>query len=200
LAPGLVDLLESLYDEGMPPTPVPVEDDAVAVASSALSWGYVTLDDRPPGWLQNLPTVAEAWGLAHEEYAEREFFESEGVDWDADDVQIEEGAGQRFALVSQRIARGLADPGACSVVDELVDLDPLLLPEDERIDLVVALEKQLTGSRPPTSGPCTGRWCRWSRCRRCRAGRRRWSASGSRWPRPRGRTSSRWRCAGRWGR
>jgi hypothetical protein len=93
--------------------------------------------------LENLPTVAEAWELAHEEYELREFFESEGVDWDADDVQLEEGPGQRFALVSQRIARGLADPGACSVVDELVDLDPLLLPEDERIDLVVALEKQL---------------------------------------------------------
>jgi hypothetical protein len=127
----------------MPPIPVPAEDVTVAVASSALSWGYVTRDDRPPGWAQNLPTPAEAWELALEEYAEREFFESEGVDWDADDVQLEEGAGQRFALVSQRIARGLADPGACSVVDELVDLDPLLLPEDERIDLVVALEKQL---------------------------------------------------------
>ncbi|MGN6245952.1 MAG: hypothetical protein ACTHQ3_20060, partial [Motilibacteraceae bacterium] len=130
----------------MSSTPVPVEDVAVAVASSAssaLSWGYVTLDDRPPGWVANLPTADEAWDMALEEYELREWFESEGVDWDADDLQVEEGPGQRFAAFSQRIARGLADPSSYGVGDDLADLDPLLLPEDERIDLVVALEKQL---------------------------------------------------------
>ncbi|MGN6242849.1 MAG: hypothetical protein ACTHQ3_04155, partial [Motilibacteraceae bacterium] len=127
----------------MSSAPVSVEGVTVPVASSALSWGYVTLDDRPPGWVANLPTLDEAWEMAHEEYELREWFESEGVDWDADDVQVEEGPGQRFAAFSQRIATGLADPSSYGLVDDLVGLDPLLLPEDERVDLVVALEKQL---------------------------------------------------------
>ncbi|MGN6246455.1 MAG: hypothetical protein ACTHQ3_22630, partial [Motilibacteraceae bacterium] len=73
----------------MSSTPVPVEDATVAVAPSALSWGYVTRDDRPPGWAQNLPTQDEAWDMAHEEHELREWFEAQGVDWDADDVQVE---------------------------------------------------------------------------------------------------------------
>ena len=128
-----------MYDEGMSPTPVPVEDVAVAVASSAVSWGYVTRDDRPPGWLESLPSLEEAWDLAHEEAEERAFFESEGVDWDADDVQIEEGPGQRFGAISERIAHGLNHPTSVGVFDELVDLDPLLLPEDEAWPAAVML-------------------------------------------------------------
>ena len=72
----------------MPSTSVPVEDFAVTVASSACSWGYVTLDERAPGWLENLPTRDEAWELALEEDAEREWFAAQGVDWEADDVQL----------------------------------------------------------------------------------------------------------------
>ncbi|MGN6245815.1 MAG: hypothetical protein ACTHQ3_19370, partial [Motilibacteraceae bacterium] len=68
----------------MPTTPVPGADATVAGASSALSWGYVTRDDRPPGWAQNLPPLDVAWDMAHEEHELRVWFEDQGVDWDAD--------------------------------------------------------------------------------------------------------------------